>query len=498
MNPTNQKLTDLFAPLQTLFNCNSVASIYWAIACWSGWRIPQPLRFASYGFASYAIVIICVLGSLGCQRNSTSSLRQGRIVGGSMAPHFLGDHFEVQCKGCSSEVVADFEQSQKSQALICPFCGTSNPVSDCRRRPSDRVKIELDSESISRWDVVAFELLSAHQAGIEEAGIKRVVGLPGETIEIREGNLWLNGNLIRKTIDQQKRTRVLIHDSRKTNFETALWQPVDSQGLRLEGAGHRFEEGRFKFDSQNENSMMRWFEFCNQRNYEHKLDEKEASDQAGDQAGDQAVWAWPIEDSYGYNQSLWRNLNVVDEIFVSLKLATASISCVGWKYGNGGTYEIQVDFEDRALTLLKHRQAGQISTELFKLPDRALRTPEVEIEFSTIDGLAVVLIAGVEVARFELESPAKNSSEAKRASSPLQIGIAFGATAVAGEDPLSRVRVWRDIYYLPADEAAESQTLGGSPDGYLLLGDNQPISIDSRHWPQAGVPREQLIGKVRK
>lgn len=487
MNPTNLKITALFAQMQTLFSFKGMANFGWMIRGASGRRVSQLTRFGKYTF-----VTIYVLGSLGCQRgelkeNSPTSFRQGKVIGASMAPHFLGEHFQVQCEGCGGEVVADFEQSKTNESLICPFCGIPNSVSECRRQASDRVTIELDSNSLSRWDVVAFQLPSA-----QEAGVKRVVGLPGESIEIRDGNLWLEGGLIRKTIAEQKRTRILIHDSSKTNSETALWQAVDSNGVRLDRAEHRFESGDFVLDSKAASSELQWFEFCNQRNYARKTDLNSA--------GGEKILAWPIEDNYGYNQSLWRNLNVVDEIFVSLGFSTTGIRRVGWKYELGDrTYSFEIDVVGRELAITVLGDSAQKRIGQYALAEGIFGDPETEVEFSTIDRLAVVLIGGIEVAQFELEAPVRVLPKSEPMSARLfQIG-AVGKAGVGEDRLLGRVRIWRDIYYSPSQENnGESQLLIGAPDGFLLLGDNQPVSIDSRHWPNASVPSEQLIGKVLK
>ena len=43
--------------------------------------------------------------------------------------------------------------------------------------------------------------------------MKRVVGLPGETIEIRGGDVYVNGAIARKSLAQQREMAVLVHDT---------------------------------------------------------------------------------------------------------------------------------------------------------------------------------------------------------------------------------------------------------------------------------------------
>lgn len=487
MNPTNLKMTDLFVQPQVLFERKGVANYYRLIGC--------GLRCRAFRLAwilNYAVVTICVLGSLGCQpsevgKSTSQSTRQGRIVGGSMAPHFLGDHFEVQCNGCSSEIVADEEQAKSSNSLVCPYCGFQNPVKDCRQQSSDRVTIDLGSSSISRWDVVAFQVPDS-----QEAGVKRVVGLPGESVEIRGGNLWLDGEMIRKTIDQQKCTRILIHDSKKTDSEKALWQAVDSQGVRLDEPGHRFEAGKFVWDLESDGSGMKWFEFCNQPNYARKTE--------SDMSVGQEIRAWSIEDNYGYNQSLWRNLNVVDEIFVSLKISTTGVQRFAWKYKLGKReYLFEINVAGRELVASVLDDSARTLIGRYKLVDGMLDRSQAEVEFSTVDKRAIVLVDGIQLTQFELETPANGLPDSNTvAASLFQIGAAV-KSGTSAEDWLDHVRIWRDIYYLPSQKKnGQFQILVGGPGGFLLLGDNQPVSIDSRHWPKACVPREKLIGKVLK
>ncbi|MCH5378331.1 MAG: S26 family signal peptidase, partial [Planctomycetes bacterium] len=75
--------------------------------------------------------------------------------------------------------------------------------------------------------------------------------------------------------------------------------------------------------------------------------------------------------------------------------------------------------------------------------------------------------------------------------------LAIGAKGL--EVSVDRLRVLRDLYYFPAvlptDRRPEVEMLG--PDEVFVVGDNVPISWDSRHHQQPGVPIRNLLGPVR-
>jgi hypothetical protein len=58
---------------------------------------------------------------------------------------------------------------------------------------------------------------------------------------------------------------------------------------------------------------------------------------------------------------------------------------------------------------------------------------------------------------------------------------------------LSHVKLYRDIYYTPPDSPVAEYQLGRGE--YFVLGDNSPLSIDSRHWDRPGVPLAAFVGK---
>ena len=102
-------------------------------------------------------------------------------------------------------------------------------------------KFLYDFRRPKRWEVAVF-----HYPGEpSQAYVKRVVGLPGESIRIVDGDVYIDGRIARKTLDEQRAMRILVYDSR--------YQPRDSgrfprwvfrSGLGIPVAGHRLVADR--------------------------------------------------------------------------------------------------------------------------------------------------------------------------------------------------------------------------------------------------------------
>jgi signal peptidase I len=76
------------------------------------------------------------------------------------------------------------------QAFFIPSLSMSPTLEE-----GDRVlvnKLSYDLHDVHRGDLVVFERPPAEPTGIKDL-IKRVVALPGETIEARDGNVYVNG-----------------------------------------------------------------------------------------------------------------------------------------------------------------------------------------------------------------------------------------------------------------------------------------------------------------
>ncbi|MEX0716651.1 MAG: signal peptidase I [Planctomycetaceae bacterium] len=158
------------------------------------------------------------------------------IPTGSMAPTLYGRHIDVECPQCgyhyavgaSEEVDADgYLDGVYVETSRCPNCRFETRV---KNLPSgveflpvfkgDRIlvnKFPFEFWEPSRWDVVVFKYPETPTINY----IKRMVGLPGETIEIRQGDIYVKTadqpewRIARKDDpDKQRELQILVYDDR--------------------------------------------------------------------------------------------------------------------------------------------------------------------------------------------------------------------------------------------------------------------------------------------
>ena len=147
------------------------------------------------------------------------------IPTGSMAPTLFGRHKEITCEGCGFqfELGASSEIDQNSGVLTqrikeaeCSNCGRKNDVEDAPVFNGDRILVNKQILEFKRFDVVVFK--NPEQGHVNY--IKRLVGLPGETLRIRKGDLWVKapgGNefeIQRKEPLVQKDIQLTVHDDK--------------------------------------------------------------------------------------------------------------------------------------------------------------------------------------------------------------------------------------------------------------------------------------------
>lgn len=85
-----------------------------------------------------------------------------------------------------------------------PTLHCAKPASGCKSRVSDRVianRLVYRFHEPERGDIIVFNAPSRVEAACDGAGgafIKRIVGLPGETISMRAGHVFIDGNQLRE------------------------------------------------------------------------------------------------------------------------------------------------------------------------------------------------------------------------------------------------------------------------------------------------------------
>ena len=133
---------------------------------------------------------------------------------GSMAPTLLGLHREITCTNCSFMFVVGIDEEGQSGRAVCPNCGQrgpdDTPAIECG---GDRVLVQkflYDLRRPKRWEVAVFHFPGEPS----QAYVKRVVGLPGESIRISGGDVFVDGKIVRKSLPEIRAMRMLVHDSR--------------------------------------------------------------------------------------------------------------------------------------------------------------------------------------------------------------------------------------------------------------------------------------------
>lgn len=119
------------------------------------------------------------------------------IPTGSMAPTLFGRNKDVVCTECkynyqigaSDELDDDGYLIGRVDESICPNCRHLNKVRDLPVFKGDRIlvnKFTYQVGSPERWDVIVFRYPEDPQKNY----IKRLIGLPGESIRINRGDLY--------------------------------------------------------------------------------------------------------------------------------------------------------------------------------------------------------------------------------------------------------------------------------------------------------------------
>ncbi len=468
------------------------------------------------------------------------------ISTGSMAPTLLGYHRRVECPACHFAFTrgAAFDKPDSTMniaaanldipldaysATQCPNCSLSEiNARKAPRNEGDQLlvqKLAYEFRDPHRWEVVVFK----NQQDYDQAYVKRVAGLPGEKLQLRDGDVFVNDQLMRKPYSVQRAARIAVSDySHQPDDGDPDWQPrwkVDA-----DSTGWEFGEKVLSFRDSHPGSTpkMNWIQ------YEHWIrtggnhvsrvalsswpqdlhipsdprfryekgelicvgtfsafEKQKWLTSTDDEAFHRAIkklyaesHVAPIVDAYGYNS--YENRAHSNQHDLMLSLHVSKLNGAGQFEANltdgADWFRLVILPERREIAVLRSDSSepiwgGRLSADVLTKP--------FELDFSLFDQQIVIAINGK-----PLHAPIEYVPTQKRQSlrRPARIG-AFGVNC-----EMTDLKLYRDVYYTTKGEHPD-QVYELADDEFFVLGDNSPVSLDSRVWENPAVPRSSLIGK---
>lgn len=143
-----------------------------------------------------------------------------KIPTNAMAPTICGEHLEQKCPNCGGKLIISSASVKSDQDLgICSVClrTAEVPIQDRTVHSGDRVLV-LKFLKPRRWDLIVFRYPEEPTTFY----VKRLVGLPGETLSIHDGGVWVQEQELPKPAELSGLTYLANPDRPRDN----IWGPV--------------------------------------------------------------------------------------------------------------------------------------------------------------------------------------------------------------------------------------------------------------------------------
>ncbi|MFA6186964.1 MAG: signal peptidase I [Phycisphaerae bacterium] len=428
-----------------------------------------------------------------------------RIPTGSMADTLMGDHFQICCTECGYRYEYNFNpyiaknyKTAAGQGLYrlwpsprCPSCGYyENPSTLVPKSNGDRIlvfKCLYQFIEPRRWDVIVFKCPTEPGTNY----IKRLIGKPGETIEIIDGDIYINNVLQRKPDTVQDEVWMCVYDNAyqpvrkmENRFNGHSWHQPFTNDTDSQWKYNPQEPTKFTLAASAEKTNIMFYDTTKGNNF-----------RAAYGYGDPRYY-----DNIPYCSDLMMKYYArfdAGQSSVGIGLKKYETLYKAYVNSTGEMIIEKVDTAGKTLELARGKTSLPVEGKSFF------------VKFANVDHQ---LVFEVEKEKLVYDMGTNKDDAGQRLAEIEPKALIFGT----GSLTLNDVALYRDINYLsirpdnrqPVDRAGEGNPFTLGKDEFFAMGDNSPDSADSRLWSIEGignngtsyrmgiVPRDYLVGKA--
>ena len=428
-----------------------------------------------------------------------------RIPTGSMADTLMGDHFRICCTQCGYSYEYNFNpyiqkryQVPKDPSLYqlmpapkCPSCGYYENINTLVPKSNgDRILVFKSLYQFiepKRWDVFVFK----NPNDPKENYIKRLIGKPGETLEIIDGDIYINNILQRKPPKVQQELWMCVYNNdyqpirpTEERFNGHAWHQPFTNDKNSQWKCNPAEPTEFTLESSPEKLNIMFYDTSKGNDF-------------------RAV--------YSYDDPLfYRNIPFCSDLmmnyYAKFDNGTGTVGICLTKYET--LYKAYLT-SGGIMIIEKVDSLGKIA----ELGRKEISSPpqgkSFFVQFANVDHQLIFEIDDQKLT-YDLGTGKDDAGPRRNEIEPKV--LIFGS----GSLTLSHIAIYRDINYLgvephsrqPVDRAGENNPFTLGKDEFFAMGDNSPDSLDSRLWAIEGignngdiyrmgiVPRDYLVGKA--